>query len=160
MTWQILGLFIVCNIINVIIQTAKTIVTVKGSKLTAAVVNAVAYGFYTYIIILTMCDLPVWLKAVIVGACNLVGVYVVKLIEERKHKDRLWLIQASVKTNNPKGIHDTLRACNISHNYLEVNNGYVIFNCYCNTQAETTKAKQVLDVYAAKYFASESKTIY
>ena len=53
---ELLILFVICNIANVIIQTVKSLVTVKGSPIAAAVVNAIAYGFYTYIIVITNCE--------------------------------------------------------------------------------------------------------
>ena len=45
--------YIVFNILNVIIQTIKSIVTIKCNKWIAAIVNAIAYGLYTYIVVLT-----------------------------------------------------------------------------------------------------------
>ena len=55
-------IFIVANILNVILQTVKSLATVKCGKGSAALINAVSYGFYTYVIVLTVCDLPLWLK--------------------------------------------------------------------------------------------------
>ena len=81
--------FIVFNIINVVIQTAKSIATIKCGKTAAAIVNALAYGFYTYVVILTMCELPLLVKCLVVAACNFIGVYVVKYIEEKMRKDKL-----------------------------------------------------------------------
>ena len=80
---NLLIVFIVLNILNVIIQTVKSIATVKCGKTTAAIVNAIAYGLYTIVTVYMMCELDLWLKAAIVAACNLVGVYVVKLLEEK-----------------------------------------------------------------------------
>ena len=45
---KLLILFIVMNILNVIIQTIKSIATIKCGKTVAALVNALAYGLYTY----------------------------------------------------------------------------------------------------------------
>ena len=83
MDTKLLLIFIILNITNVIIQTVKSLVTVKCGKTAAALINAVAYGLYTVVVIYTVCELPLYLKALIVAICNLVGVYVVKLIEER-----------------------------------------------------------------------------
>ena len=55
---ELLIVFIVMNVLNVVIQTVKSICTIKCGKAVAAIVNAVAYGLYTYIVVLTMCDLP------------------------------------------------------------------------------------------------------
>ena len=44
---NLLLIFIVLNILNVIIQTYKSLITIKSGKLAAAIWNAIAYGFYT-----------------------------------------------------------------------------------------------------------------
>jgi hypothetical protein len=48
----------------------------------------------------------------------------------------------------------------ISHNYVDNVGKYALFNIYCPTQKESTKAKKIMDRYGAKYFVSESKTLY
>ena len=75
--------FILLNIANVIIQTIKSIATIKCGKTVAATVNAVAYGLYTIVTVYMLCELPLWWKAGIVALCNLVGVWVVKYFEEK-----------------------------------------------------------------------------
>ena len=83
MNKELLIVFIVLNIVNVVIQTVKSLATVKCGKTVAAIVNAVAYGLYTVVVVYTVCDLPLWLKVVVVGVANLIGVYVVKYFEEK-----------------------------------------------------------------------------
>ena len=61
MNTELLIIFIALNIVNVIIQTVKSLATVKCGKTVAAVVNAVAYGLYTVVVVYTVCDLPLWL---------------------------------------------------------------------------------------------------
>ena len=78
---KLLILFIVLNVVNVIIQTVKSLATVKCGKGMASIVNAVAYGLYTIVLVYTMCDLPLYLKALVVALCNLVGVFIVKWLE-------------------------------------------------------------------------------
>ena len=56
-------------------------------KTAAALVNALAYGLYTIVIVYTNADMNLWVKVVIVALANLIGVYVVKFIEEKKRKD-------------------------------------------------------------------------
>lgn len=159
MNTQLLITFIIFNIINVIIQTVKSLATIKCGKTVAAVVNAVAYGLYTYIVVLTVCDLPLWLKVAVVGGANLIGVYVVKLIEEKSRKDKLWKVEATVLRGYTKSLHNNLVEAEISHNYLENVGKYTLFNLYCATQKESAKAKEILDKYKAKYFVGESKVL-
>ena len=162
MEMKLLILFIVMNIVNVIIQTIKSIATIKCGKVAAAIVNAVAYGLYTYIVVLTMCDLPLLAKCLIVAGANFVGVYVVKLIEEKARKDKLWKIEATIHNEGIDPHYDdclvALRNADIPHNYIDANK-YLIINVYCATQAESRVAKAILDQYNAKYFVSESKTL-
>ena len=97
MNWNLLWLFVGLNVVNVIIQTVKSIATVKCGKSVAALVNALAYGLYTFVVIyMTIDGLNIWVKAGIIALCNLVGVWVVKFIEEKSRKDKLWKVECTV----------------------------------------------------------------
>ena len=72
MDWKLFWIFVILNIINVIIQTIKSIATVKCGKSMAALVNAIAYGLYTVVVVYMVCDLPLWLKVTVIAVCNLV----------------------------------------------------------------------------------------
>lgn len=138
------------------LQTFKTIYTVNGSKLSAAIVNAVAYGFYAIVVIYMMCDLPILTKAFIVGLCNLVGVYVVKYIEEKRAKDKLWKAEFTVKGDHTK-VTEALEQSQVPFNYVILSDKYTMYNAYCATKEETDKIKNIIDQFDAKYFVSESK---
>ena len=49
MDMNLLLVFIGLNIVNVIIQTIKSIATIKCGKGVASLVNAVAFGLYTVV---------------------------------------------------------------------------------------------------------------
>ena len=151
-------LFIVLNIVNVILQTVKSLATVKCGKVAAAIVNAVAYGLYTIVLVYTMCDLPLMWKASIVALCNFIGVYVVKLIEEKARKDKLWKVEMTLPPEHAEKVHTMLQLVGIPHNYINIEK-YVLFNCYCATQAESARVKTIANDFEAKYFVSESKTL-
>jgi hypothetical protein len=162
MNWELLWLFIVLNVLNVIIQTVKSIATIKCGAWSAAVVNAVAYGLYTIVVVYTVCDLNLWLKVAVVAVSNLIGVYVVKVLEEKSRKDKLWKVEATLRSQNIEPQYDDciieLKESNIPFNYIDANK-YIIVNCYCATQKESMQVKVILDKYHAKYFVSESKTL-
>lgn len=155
MNTNLLVTFIVLNIANVIIQTVKSIVTVKGGKGIAAIVNAVTFALYTVVTVYMMCDLPLMWKAGIVGLCNLVGVYVVKLLEEKARKDKLWKIEATFDKQYLDIIHNSV---NISHSYIDIG-GKVIFNFYAENQRQSLLVKDIIQKYNGKYFVSESKIL-
>ena len=159
MNTELLIIFIALNIVNVIIQTVKSLATVKCGKTVAAIVNAVAYGLYTVVVVYTVCDLPLWLKVVVVGACNLIGVFCVKWGEEKARKDKLWEVRATVYEPYTESLHHDLENADIPHNYIPNIGKYTIFNIYCETQAESKRVKGLLDYHKAKYFVSESKTL-
>ena len=159
MDYKLLTIFIVLNIINVIIQTVKSIATVKCGKVSASIINAVAYGLYTVVTVYMLCELSLGLKALIVALANLVGVYVVKLIEEKGRKDKLWKVEATVLRGYTKSLHRDLVEAEISHNYLENVGKYTLFNIFCENQTQSAKAKEILSKYEAKYFVSETKVL-
>ena len=159
METKLLILFIVMNVVNVVIQTIKSIATIKCGKVTAALINALAYGLYTYIIVLTNCDLPMLAKCLIVAGANFVGVYVVKLIEEKARKDKLWKVEATVPYEQWENLNYNLTNHFIAHNYILLGEKYAVFNIYCPTQEQSKWAKKILDEHDAKYFVSESKTL-
>lgn len=151
-------IFVILNIINVIIQTVKSLATVKCGKTVASIVNAVAYGLYTVVVVYTVCDLPLWLKVVVVGVANLIGVYVVKLIEEKSRKDKLWKIECTVPQENAYSLAIELKN-QVPFNYIENVGKYAIFNIYCATQEQSATVKLILNEYNAKYFVTETKNL-
>lgn len=155
-----LAVFVVLNVINVVIQTIKSIATIKCGAWAAAGINAVAYGLYTVVVVYMNADgLGLFWKAIIIGLANLLGVYVVKVVEEKNRKDKLWKVEATVYRGWTTMVHQALVQADVPHNYLENVGKYTLFNVYCETQADSVKAKAVLDKYEAKYFVSESKTL-
>ena len=154
-----LVVFIVLNVVNVIIQTVKSIATIKCGALAAAIVNALAYGLYTVVVVYMNADgLGIFWKAVIIGLANLFGVYVVKVIEQKNRKDKLWKVECTVNRSQTSLLDETLESEKIPHNYL-IAGKYSIFNCYCATQKQSETVKEILAKYNAKYFVSESKTL-
>ena len=158
----IMALFIICNVINVIIQTIKSICTIQCGKTLAAVINAIAYGYYTYIVVLTMCDLSLLVKIVTVGLCNLIGVYLVKFFEEKKKKDRLWKIELTSDLRVSEKIKKFLTDKDIPFTMTPTENlkkEFILFNVFCYSQKESILVKKIIEMYEIKYFVTESKSL-
>lgn len=97
---KLLIIFTICNFINVIISTIKSIVTVNGSKVVASLVNAIGYGYYTIIIyLIATFDIDIITKSIIVFICNLTGVYIVKAVEKKYTSNKLWIFNCTVHSN-------------------------------------------------------------
>lgn len=151
-------LFALCTAVNVILSTIKSILTVNGGKVSASLINAITYGFYSYVIVLTSADgMPIWLKMAITAVCNFVGVYLVKWIEEKARKDKLWKVELTVPTKYTNTIDFDLH--DVPHSYIELSDKHTLFNFYCATQKESAKVKAIANQYEAKYFVAESKNL-
>lgn len=151
-------LFALCTAVNVILSTIKSILTVKGGKFSASFINAITYGFYSYVIVLTSADgMPIWLKMAITAVCNFVGVYLVKWIEEKARKDKLWKVELTIPTRYTNTIDFDLH--DVPHSYIELSDKHTLFNFYCATQKESAKVKAIANQYEAKYFVAESKNL-
>lgn len=160
MNTTLLVTFIILNIVNVIMQTVKSIATVKCKKGMASIINAVTFAFYTIVTVYMLCELPLVIKAVVVGLCNLVGVYVVKFFEEKARKDKLWKVEVTAKKGfSADLLREELEKSSIPYNCIDIDK-YILFNIYCETQKESTVVKQFIDKLEVKYFVAESQTLY
>lgn len=156
---NILILFIVCTAVNVILSTIKSIATVNGGKFVASLMNAICYGFYSYVIILTNTDgISTIDKMIVTAACNFVGVYIVKWAEEKARKDKLWKVEMAVKTNVPDHVKSEIEARGIPCNYNLLGK-WTIFNCYCDTKEQTAFVESLCSAMNGKISAYESKAL-
>lgn len=151
---KILIIFFILTALNVILSTVKSLITVKGSPLIAALVNAGYYGFYNLVLIYSVADFSIYWKMAITFICNLIGVWLVKRLEQKARKDKLWEIRATVPKKYFSAVHYDLR--DIPHSYVDIEK-YVIFNFYCATQKESKKVKDIVNQYEARYFVTESR---
>ena len=157
---KLLVLFIVLSVINVILQTFKSLATVKCGKVGAALVNATAYGLYTVVLVYTNADFPLWEKVLVTAICNLVGVYIVKAIEEKARKDKLWKVETTVNCDDTFKVRLALRDAGLSYSVISTNTkDRSVFNIYCPTKKESEKVKEILGNFDAKYFVTESKSL-
>lgn len=153
---NILMIFTILTIINVIFSTIKSIATVKASPAVASLVNGLYYGYYNIVLLFTVAEFPLWQKVIVTALCNFVGVYIVKWIENKMRKDHLWKVEATVPHGFIKAVHDIMDMKDIPHSYIDIEK-YGIFNIYCATQKESAIVKHILSQYNAKYFVSESR---
>ena len=157
---KLLILFIVLSVVNVILQTFKSLATVKCGKVGAALVNATAYGLYTVVLVYTNADFPLWEKVLVTAVCNLVGVYIVKAIEEKARKDKLWKVETTVNCDDTFKVRLALRNAGLSYSIISTNTKErSVFNIYCPTKKESEKVKEILGNFDAKYFVTESKSL-
>lgn len=158
MNFELLLIFTILSVVNVILQTIKSIATFKCGRLVAAAVNAVAFGLYTVVLVYTNCDLPLLTKALVVAVCNFVGVWIVKYFEEKARKDKLWKIEVTIPADQAAQMVADCEYYELVYNYVDIEK-YFLFNFYCPTQKDSAAVKKLLKSYDAKYFVVESKTL-
>ena len=151
---KIIIIFALATLINVLLSTIRSITTIKSNKWIAGLVNAISYGFYTWLVVLTVADFNLWIKVGITAIANFIGVWIIKFIEEKARKDKMWRIDLAIPTDERDFAHH--RLADIPHNFVECGS-WTMFNCYCATQTETAKVKQLGVALGGKYSAYESK---
>ena len=152
-------IFVSLSIVNVVLNTLKTTITVKGTKLAAALINAITFFVYTYVIIYTNCELSMFLKASVTAIINFVGVYAVKWFEEKARKDKLWKVEMAIPNGtNLAVLKNRIEWCGVPCNYIEVGK-WVMFNCYCETQTQTKAMIEIAKEFNGKISAYESENL-
>ena len=150
-------IFAICSLINVMLNTIKTIIMYKNEKISSSVINAITYGFYTVVVVLMAGDMALWVKVVLTAATNFFGVYLSMMLLEKLRKDKLWKVEATIPTKYAEAVHFDLKT--VPHSFIKISEKHTLFNFYCATQKESTKVKAIINQYDAKYFVSESKNL-
>ena len=159
MDYKFLAVFFGLSIVNVVFATIKSLVTVKGGKLSASLISGGYFAFYNVMMIYTVADFPMWQKCIITFICNVIGVFAVKWGEEKARKDKLWKIEATVLAHNAEGLRYLLEKTGISNHYITGIGKYTKFEIFSETQKQSAEVKKMLDLYNAKYFVSETKIL-
>lgn len=150
-------LFFILSFVNVFGSTIKTLTQLKCSKFVASLTSAVYYGFYTIVLVYTVSEgMPLWLKIVIVGACNFFGTYLANAIFEKATKKELtWRVTVSVPKETNTDFANALLNENLDYRAFGNHNNWFMYDVYCNTTTESDKLKAIIPK-SAKYIISES----
>lgn len=156
--WSII-IFIVLQFINVVVSTLRSILTVKASKATAAVISAVSYTFYNGIVKL-ITGQELWLVLVVTFVTNIIGVWLAEWIFEKTRKDKLWIVNATVKESERITNHivNALHELGIAVVYNRITENLFQLNIYSYNQKESDMILSILKQYEVKYCIIETQT--
>lgn len=147
-------LFTLATVVNVSVSTIRSICTIKCGKWLSALTNAICYGFYPLIVMLTAKDtVDIITNMGITAVANFICVWIIKYVEEKARKDKMWRIDLTIPAEETDFIHRKL--ANIPHNYIECG-PKTVFNCYCATQKESAEVKTLAVAIGGQYSAFES----
>ena len=152
-------IFAIATVVNVTLSTIRSIATIKGGKWVSAFSNAVCYGFYPLIVMLTAKGtVDIIINMVITALANFVCVWAIKYIEEKSRKAKMWKVEMAIPRESADLVKQMLVAKNIPYNYVEVGS-WIMFNCYCNEQKDTSLCVSVAKNLQGKISAYESKSL-
>lgn len=150
-------IFAIATVINVTLSTIRSLCTIKCGKWLSALTNAMCYGFYPLIVMLTAKDsVTIWTNMAITAVANFICVWLIKFIEEKARKDKLWKVEIAVAKRYQQDVENNL--LNVPHNCIDTGS-WVMFNCYCNCQSETAYVVDIAKRYNGKISAYESKPL-
>ena len=151
--------FFILNLLNVMLCTAKSILTVKSTRGIATIINAVAYGYYAMIIKqIGDQDLIVVVIATIIA--NLIGVYFSLWLLDKFKKDKLWVVRIAVTMTDYLNLKEGLISDGLGFNEYAITTKYgesVGMDIFSHNQKESQKLRELLEKYKVKYYITESR---
>ena len=146
--------FFICSLINVMLSTLKTILTVKASKGVATIINAITYGFYA-IVVKQLASLDLITTIIVTIVTNIIGVYVSMWLLEKTKKDCLWKISVTTKDNT---LVEKLEKFSISYVMNPVQykkQTYYNIDVFSENQKDSSIIENILKEYKVKYNITE-----
>lgn len=143
-------IFFICSLINVMLSTLKTILTVKASKGVATIINAITYGFYA-IVVKQLASLDLITTVTVTIVTNIIGVYVSMWLLEKTKKDCLWKISVTTKDNT---LVEKLEKFSISYVMNPVQykkQTYYNIDVFSENQKDSSIIENILKEYKVKY---------
>lgn len=147
-------IFFICSLINVMLSTLKTILTVKASKGVATIINAITYGFYA-IVVKQLASLNLITTVTVTIITNIIGVYVSMWLLEKTKKDCLWKISITTKDNT---LVEKLEKFSISYVMNPVQykkQTYYNIDVFSENQKDSSIIENILKEYKVKYNITE-----
>lgn len=136
-------LFIILQLINVVISTFKSILTIKGSKLTASAISAVSYTFGAVITKL-ITEQSFEVVILVTFFANFIGVFIAKWILEMREPVKLWVFQVTVKDKDLESIENELLNRNIKFTAMKALNDRNSISIYSYSKLESSIVREIL----------------
>ena len=148
-------IFLVLQLLNVIISTFKSVLTIRGTKLTAASINALSYSISIIIVYFVSTSVELHWSIIITAGTNLLGVYTGLSILEKLRKEQLWRIQTTVATKDLSAFKAALLEKNIKFIAYETSwEKFKVVDIFSATREESKEIKGIIQKYNAKYTIS------
>lgn len=161
-------LFLVLQLVNVILSTLKSLLTIKGNKWHAVIANGIYFGYYTFIIkaigdtesfeVFGITLDGTITMAIITVLTNFIGVYFSLTLLEKLRKDKLWLLKVTIKSEEAEGFIKELVSSEMS--FIVLSSNWVKIkpiDIYLYDKEDTKKCKEIIKNYqSVKYCIIEA----
>lgn len=150
--------FAILSLINVTFSTVKSLVTIKGDKYSASLINGLYYAYYNIVIIYTVAEFNMLAKCVVTFFANIIGVFIVKFFDEKFKKDTRWVytVTCEESNSNVKKIYSILKEAGIKSLYSEiVEDNLYSMHIFSNTKSESRMIESILDNYKVAFHVVE-----
>lgn len=139
-------LFTILTILNTILQTIKSLCTVRCPSIVSATVNAITYSVYTFVIFFTTADgMPLWTKAAITAVANFFGVYVANFLFDKIFtKIVRWKVEVSVPNSSAITFHQQLSENNYEFYVCGYSSTWKAYAVFCATKAQSELLKKIM----------------
>jgi uncharacterized protein YebE (UPF0316 family) len=145
-------IFVIFQFINIVLSTFKSVLIIKGTKQSAAFINAVSYSLGIFITYYVSNEISIYLSIPITFALNLIGVYLGLVILEKLKKDQLWRISTTVKFELVDEYIKELRAIGIQLMPYETGrDDFKVVDIFSNSKEETNLIIPIMNKYNVKY---------
>lgn len=149
-------LFTVLQFINVVISTLKSILTINGSRVTAAIINAVSYTFYA-IIVKLISEQTFFVIIIVTFLTNILGVYLAKYIVDITKKERLWVITCTIKNHIKDNIELELKKQHIGYTSINAEHSRYLLYIFAYSKEQSAISFKMLKQYNIPYSVTENK---
>lgn len=151
-----LAIFVTIQMVNVVISTVKSILTVNGSKMTAAVVNSVSYTFAN-VVTKMLTQQPFEVIIVTTMVTNMVGVYAAKWLMEKTRKERLWTVMATIRSAHKDDVEEQLQKRGIQYTLVPAENDRWFINIFSHSKAESAMIREILHKWDIRHTIVENR---
>ena len=150
-SWPLVAIYFGAQLINVILSTIKSVITIKGTRNQSVMVNILSYSISAVITVFVAKVSNVLIAVGVTATTNLIGVYLSYLILDKIRKEKLWLYQGTVLTEQAESLYKDLADAGLDFIQLDSKwNKRKPFNVYSYTREDTKRMLSIFSKYDVK----------
>lgn len=157
-SWDLLLAFFISQLVNVILSTVKSVLTVKGTRLTATIINTVSYTLNAAVISQIGNVDNIYIVCIFTAITNIIGVWFSLWLLDKLRKESLWRISATVRTQYAESLKKDLTTAGIG--FITYNTNWakrVPIDVFSSGREESRKIKEIFNAYDVKYTISVNR---